>query len=272
MKSFLILLCLLPWLRCSADSYSGKGLTVELVSEVTTVRPGQPFYAGLSIKHEAGYHTYWLNPGLAGVATKMEWTLPKDWTAGDIEWPAPDKVKMAQINTHGFERDVLLMVKITPPAMFSAGEVTLKTKASWMCCGTQCNPGFCDLTLTLPVNAGEGAALSKEWHAKFERERTQMPVPAAGWKFSARRDGRKIILTGESAAALPEKPVFFSTDNLICSHPPQVWRKTEKGFEAELTLSDFPPKDPSKLRGLLRGQTGWNAGDTRAVTFQAPIR
>ena len=269
---------LLTWLAaltlCHADAtFRGKGLTVELVSEVTTVRPGQPFHAGLYIRHDAAHHTYWKNPGLAGVATNLEWTLPAGWTAGSIEWPAPDKVLMAQINTHGYERDELLMVKLTPPAQCDK-EVTLKTKASWMCCAKSCHPGFCDLTLTLPVVAGPEAAWHEKWRGVFELERAQFPVPVQGWKFSAQRQGKKILLSGtpeKQGVALPEAPQFFSSDNLICSHPKQTWRKTATGFTAELEASDFPPKEKKQLRGLLRGQPGWNPNDARAVEIAVPL-
>jgi DsbC/DsbD-like thiol-disulfide interchange protein len=274
------LLLLAAWLGCSLPAtagsvFSGKGLTVELLSEVKSVTPGQPFHAGLLIRHEPGYHTYWRNPGLAGVATQLEWSLPKGWTAGEIEWPAPDKVMMALIQTHGYERDVLLMVKITPPAQCGTA-VTLKTKASWMCCAKQCNPGFCDLTLELPVAAGNGADQKQTRHPAFEKERAQLPVTVAGWNFSARRSGKKVLLTGTPVAPgvkLPEKPVFFSSDNLICSHPAQIWRTTGGGgFEAELELSGFLPKDQTRLRGLLRGASGWNAGDSRAVEISVPMK
>jgi DsbC/DsbD-like thiol-disulfide interchange protein len=278
MPRILLLLCFMlsvfsNTVRAGA-SFQGLGLKVELVSEVTSVRPGQPFYAGLFIRHEAAHHTYWKNPGLAGVATNLVWTLPKGWTAGSIEWPAPDKVKMAMYDTHGYERDVLLMVKITPPAQVKEKEITLRTKASWMCCGRTCNPGFRDLTLTLPVAAAADPAWDKTWHPVFEKERAQVPVLVRGWKFSAKRAGKKITLTGtpeQPGLALPEAPQFFSSDNLICSHPKQVWQKTGQGFSVELEMSEFLPKAQTKLRGLLRGKTGWNPGDPRAVEIAVPI-
>jgi len=255
-------------------SFQGKGLTVELISEVTSVRPGQPFYAGLFIRHEAAHHTYWKNPGIAGVATNLDWTLPNGWTAGSIEWPAPDKVKMAMYDTHGYEREVLLMVIITPPAQVKEKEITLRTKASWMCCARTCNPGFCDLTLTIPVAAAAEPSWNKKWRPVFEKERKQFPMPAQGWKFTAQRAGKKITLTGtpeHPGLSLPKEPQFFSSDNLICSHPKQLWNKKGEGFAIELEQSEFPPKDQTKLRGLLRGNTGWNTGDSRAVEIEVPI-
>jgi DsbC/DsbD-like thiol-disulfide interchange protein len=260
--------------QASASVFHGKGLAVELVSEVSAMRPGEPFYAGIFIHHEGGSHTYWKNPGLAGVATRLEWSLPEGWTAGEIEWPAPDKVKMAAIDTHGFERDVLLMVRITPPAHSVSG-VTLKTQAAWMCCSRTCHPGFTDLSLTLPAATGPDPAWHEKWHPVFEKERAALPVPLTGWKLTAVRRGRTVTLSGireSKSVPIPENPMFFSSDNLICSHEPQKWQVTAEGIEAELTVSEFPPKSVTVLRGLLRAKSGWFGDSERAATVEVPLR
>jgi len=144
-----------------------------------------------------------------------------------------------------------------------------------MCCGTTCSPGWHDFTLTLPVKPGDTAAWSKEWRPVFEKERKQFPIPVADWKFTATRAEKKIILRGQPekpGVTLPEEPMFFSSDNFICSNPAQQWRKSGDGFEVELEISgNLLPKDQTALRGLLRGKTGWNAGDPRAVTIQVPV-
>ncbi len=251
-------------------SHKGKGLTVTLVADVTAVQSGKSFYAGLLIRHERGYHTYWKNPGLAGVATRLEWLLPEGWKAGEIEWPEPEKVKMASINTHGYEKDTILQVKITPPAKLDK-TVTLKTKASWMCCAKSCHPGFTDLELGLPV--AENAPASK-LATRMSSERTQYPVKVSGWKFTAVLEDQMIILSGQpdgDAVKVPEAPQFFPADNMICSHPEQPWTTDGRGFTAKLTASEFPPKDQSVLRGLLVGKGGWNAGDKRAVEIEVPV-
>ena len=45
-------------------------LDIKLVSEVTSIAPGQPFYVGLALPHGEGYHTYWKFPGIVGVPTR----------------------------------------------------------------------------------------------------------------------------------------------------------------------------------------------------------
>ncbi|HEX2749792.1 MAG TPA: protein-disulfide reductase DsbD domain-containing protein [Verrucomicrobiales bacterium] len=262
--------------------WKGTGLTVQLVSEVTAIHPGQPYYTGLFIHHDAGHHTYWKKPGILGVATKLEWELPKGWKAGEIEWPAPEKVKMASRGTHGYERDVLLMVKITPPAKISEKTVTLKTKASWMCCGTTCNPAYHDLEITQPVSAEPEPGWNPQWHKVFEEERGNFPVPLTGWKLHAVRDGETIILTGEpekKGTLAPQEAVFFSDDDsgaggefLICSDLPQKWTVQGEGFRVELPVSEWPPKNQSVLRGVITGKKAWLPDGKKAALLEVPVK
>ena len=110
-------------------------LTLSLVSEVTSIQPGHPFYVGLALHHGRGWHTYWKFPGVVGVPTGIKWkNLPPGFTADSITWPEPQSVLMFQIKAQGYERDVVLPIKITPPAGLADGTGSyrdiLKNKAS----------------------------------------------------------------------------------------------------------------------------------------------
>lgn len=259
---------LILWLA-AALSYGGiaeapshlraAGVTLELVSGVQSIQPGEPFFVGLHLKHDPGYHTYWKNPGLAGVATQIEWDLPEGFQADPILWPAPEKVKMANLNTHGYEKDALLVIRITPPRSVPGGRVRLTAKAVWMCCATSCHPGHGTLSVALPVSAD--APEPTPWQERIDAVWKAQPPPASGWKFTAVRDGGEILFRAvpeKPGTALPAEPQFFSEDGLVCSDPEQHWEMREGVAECRLTVSEFPPSDQSRLRGLLRGRGGWN--------------
>lgn len=262
----LILICyFLPaHSRAEAPSalFKGKGLTVQLVSDVTTVAAGQTFHLGLRLRHEPGYHTYWQNPGLAGVPTRLVPALPPGFMAGAMIYPPPDKVKMAAINVHGYERDVLVALPVTAPATLPAGPLTIPVEATWMCCQRTCNPGFANMTLML--NAGPAAVVDAVQAPEFQNLLALQPPVLTGWTLRAKRFEKEIELTLEPPAglALPASPQFFSSDNLICSHPIQSWQKDGAGGRVRLVVSDFPPGDQTHLRGLLFGKGTWLGGRT----------
>ena len=272
----LLLSCALPASpSCAAEapaSFTGKGLSVQLVSDATTIQPGQTFHLGLWLRHDPGYHTYWQNPGLAGVATKPVPTLPPGFAAGALIYPPPDKVRMASIRVHGYEHDVLIALPITAPASLPTGPVNIPVAATWMACQRTCNPGFATLSLTL--NAGPATVADPLWSSKFKELLQSQPPALQGWTLTAQRLEKEIELTATPPAGtlLPDSPQFFSFDNLICSHPVQHWEKSATAWRVRLELSDFLPADQAKLCGLLYSPGSWqNTQTSPYASIAVPI-
>ena len=270
-----LLLALLAAPAPAADlpaHFAGQGLSIELVCDATTIEPGQTFHLGLAIHHQPGYHTYWQNPGIAGVPTKLVPQLPPGFTAAALRFPPPDKVLMAALRVHGFERDVLLALPITAPPNLPDGTLTIPVDASWMCCQRTCNPGFAKLSLTL--RCGRPSAPHPTWAPRFAQLLAAQPPPLQDWTLSARRIDQHIELTAlpPPGLPLPAAPQFFSLDNLICSHPRQAWQPHRNGYQVLLSLSDFPPPDQSHLRGLLFGHSSWlSATQAPYASIAVPI-
>jgi thiol:disulfide interchange protein DsbD len=97
------------------------------------------------------WHTYWKYSGDAGLPTELKWTLPSGWKVGEIQWPIPHRLKdPGDIQTYGYDNEVLLMQEITPPASIGAGTVNLAADATWLVCERLCIPGSAKLKLALP--------------------------------------------------------------------------------------------------------------------------
>ena len=250
---------------CRADA----PLEVTLVSEVTSIQPGKPFYAGLHLHHGEGYHSYWKCPGIVGVPTGIQWSLPRGFAAGEIEWPEPEPVLMFKIKAQGFERDVVLPVKITPPARLKAGEIVkLGGKASWMSCARTCHPGFTDVSLELPVK-NEAPALNDKWHAMFDKERSRIARTTDAWKATATESGQTVTLTLSPASVSARKItseqeaakiIFFTEDGWIDSDKPQAVKlNADSSLTITLTRSDiYLGKEPPRtLVGLVQDSEGW---------------
>jgi thiol:disulfide interchange protein DsbD len=239
-----------------ASSFAAP-LSIELVSEVTSVQPGTPFYVGLHLKHQEHYHTYWKLPGIVGVPTNMEWKLPPGWKADSIEWPAPERVMMFRIKAQGYHGEVLLPIKLTPPPDLAPGtNVTLEGKATWMCCGLDCNPGFTDLSITLPVAEFPRPANATN-EALFQKARANMPQALAGYDAKASREGDRVTLRvtpkeGIAPLAADMSGIFFTEDGYINADSPQVFRKDGESLVVELGVSTyFTDPAPADLRGIL---------------------
>jgi DsbC/DsbD-like thiol-disulfide interchange protein len=106
--------------------------TVTLVSDTDAIAPGTPFRVGLQFRLAPGWHTYWRNPGDAGIAPDFAVTLPPGTRSGPIAWPTPRRVAEGPVMTYAYTGDLLLPVTVTPGAL--AGPVPIRAHARWLVC------------------------------------------------------------------------------------------------------------------------------------------
>ena len=246
---------LLP-LGAAPEKKAPKGVDVTLIAENTAIAAGKPFRVGLRIHHHEKFHTYWQNPGIAGVPTQIAWKLPEGFTAGPIQWPYPEKTLMAIHPVHGYERDVLLAVDIQPPSKIDATKVTLQATATWMACADGCYPGSADLQLSLPVSTQPTTDPATE--AAFLKNRTEVPSPLENWavELLSSKDSKEIqfrLTPKTPAVQAPGELYFFSSDGQVSYDQPQ---RVEPGNDGSLIVSvmrsEESPKGKTSLPGILK--------------------
>ncbi|MGA2030347.1 MAG: protein-disulfide reductase DsbD domain-containing protein, partial [Verrucomicrobiota bacterium] len=136
---------------------------VQLLLSADIAKPGDTIWAGVDLKMEPGWHTYWQNPGDAGMATEIKWQLPPGVTAGEIQWPLPKKLPPAEVTTYGYEDEVMLIVPLTLATNLPAGSIDLKANVSWLECKEDCIPAHQNVEAKLNIGnetkTSEDAAL-----------------------------------------------------------------------------------------------------------------
>ena len=103
---------------------------VRLVLPVDAVAPGQTVTVGVQLKMQPLWHTYWRNAGDAGMPTEINWTLPPGVTAGEIQWPIPEKVKFGDLLTYAYNEEVILLVPLSVAPNAAEGAIDLKAAVS----------------------------------------------------------------------------------------------------------------------------------------------
>lgn len=146
-----------------------------LVSEEETIQPGRPFWVAVHLDIEDHWHTYWKNPGDAGMPLVVDWTLPEGFEVGSLLWPVPTRFDLASAVGFGYEKQVTLLAQITPPASYHDAAAPISVEARWVVCSdSTCLPGDGQHTLSLAVKSEEpmkaSAALSL-----FQEARLSMP-------------------------------------------------------------------------------------------------
>jgi thiol:disulfide interchange protein DsbD len=245
---------------------ASKNVRPSLLAEHTSIQPGHPATLGLRLEMAEGWHTYWKNPADSGLATKLKWTLPEGFAAGEIAWPHPERIAAPPLMSYGYERDVVLPVEIAVPASLAAGtQVKLLARVDWLECKEICLPGKADLELTLPVSAD--APRPSEHAPLFARARARQPGDAASWKVRAlAAPGRHVLAF--AAAAAPRGAYFFSDAPQVIEYAaPQKLARTADGYALELTPAVNGPK-AERLTGVLVAEA---AGGPVALAIDAPL-
>ena len=259
----------MPFSRAGSRAPRVVGVDAKLVSEAKTIVPGQKFTVALSLKHEEKFHTYWRNPGIVGVATSLTWTLPKGFTAGDIQWQVPEHVKMIGLyNAHGYNNKALLLIDITAPDKLPKGPVTLKAGGAWMSCAKKqcCNLGYQEFSVTL--NTGDKIEWNEAVKKEIETARRKLPVPLEGWTYSATRDGEDIILSATNKKGIKltaaDGVYFYANQNIIDTMIDQVISVEGDEIRLVLHLNDsYKDKEVKDLSGLLFHPEGWPGAEDR---------
>ena len=134
-----------------SSSLTAHHTQAKLILSADTARPGDTIWAGVDMKMEPGWHTYWKNPGAAGLATKIEWQLPPGVATGEIQWPLPEKLPPIEVTTYGYSNEVVLLVPLTLATNLPAGPLDLKANVSWLECEDVCIPASANVQATLNI-------------------------------------------------------------------------------------------------------------------------
>jgi thiol:disulfide interchange protein/DsbC/DsbD-like thiol-disulfide interchange protein len=257
---------LLAFLAGAPAQASSRNVKASLVSETASLRPGQPVTLGLRLQMADGWHTYWKNPADSGLPTKLKWSLPEGFAAGEIGWPHPERISAPPLMSYGYEGEVVLPVVVTVPAALAVGEpVRLTARADWLECKEICLPGKADLELTLPVGTDEPKP--SQHAALFARSRSRMPGDGAAWKVRALGAPGRHVLTFAAAAA-PRDAYFFSDAPQVVEHAaPQRLARMADGYFLELTPAANGPA-PERLTGVLVAENG---GEPIAIAVDAAL-
>ncbi len=186
-------------------------LRAELVAQAPDgVVAGKSVQLGLLVEHQPHWHTYWKNPGDSGLPTMLQWTLPAGVTAGEIEWPTPQRLPIGTLLNYGYEGTVLLPVEVAVPVDFRGESLDVRLHADWLVCKDVCIPETGDFALSVPAQAATAGHA-----ALFAAARQALPQPVPGAQASAAVEGGALVIKvaglpaawqGQALHLFPEMP------------------------------------------------------------------
>ncbi len=195
----------------AADLASGTTNLVKatLHADALAVVPGGEFKLGIHLKMKPHWHTYWVNPGESGEATKIKLTGPAGFEFGAVQWPLPQAIESFGAITYGYEDEVLLIVPVKVSKDVPAGKTAeIAAHVGWLACHDTCIEGEAKLKMTLPIVTREQVeALSTQGKpsVRFDVWLDRVPKAAAPAIKSIRQ-------SADGAAAKPEIVVQWNDE------------------------------------------------------------
>jgi len=260
----IVLLAVTPALLAATSAeVTGDHLSVALLSEQDALVPGHAAWFGLRLRHDAHWHTYWMNPGDSGLPTKLAWQLPEGFQSGAITWPVPKRFTLGELYNFGYDGEALLPVRIDVPANAAPGSSAhLAVQAKWLVCREECIPGKADLTLDLPVRAA--GAPDSQVAALFAHARESVPK-AGAWKGNAQLIGDhiEVRVRGANLGSGEGLDAYAENTKVVANAPPRVERRGD-GVVLTFAKSDYFTSIPKSLDLVLQPR---NAPALRAQAF-----
>ena len=152
--------------------------------------------------------------------TKIEWQLPPGVTAGEIQWPLPEKLPPADVTTYGYNDEVVLLVPLKLATDLKPGTLDLKASVSWLECKEACIPGKANVEAALNIGSetkpSTNAAIIELWKKKIPLAEQLEELVHAWWENPADGDIRPLIIEhwyGRTVMWSAIKKVDFFPDN-----------------------------------------------------------
>ncbi|MBX3166093.1 MAG: thioredoxin family protein [Candidatus Eremiobacteraeota bacterium] len=244
----LLLLTTLAWAKPVRDGH----VEVELVAQPGSPVAGQALELGVHFKMDEHWHVYWKNPGATGYPPKFTWHLPKGWTAGEIAWPVPQRLVIADLQQFVYEKEVLLTTRVSVPSDYKGEAVELSADVDWLACSESCIPGKAKVALHLPEAAVPTALFEK---AASELPETTGNITLRSWRLGP----QKAFLEYPGDAG--DKADFFANSSEANFDSAPIWQ-AGKGLEIPVHEKD------ERLQGVLAIEQG---GQRRGLLIDVAI-
>ncbi len=284
-------LFLLATLLTAAAAHAAHTQAQLLLSAVTA-RPGDTIWAGVDLKMEPGWHTYWKNPGEAGQATEIKWQLPPGVSAGEIQWPLPEKIPPAEVTTFGYQDEVVLLVPLTLASNLPAGPLNLAAKVSWLECKESCIPASTNVQATIAVGnpiqrPGGGQPVDFFIEKTIACWKTKIPQTNhfdlhAWWETPAKGDTRPLIIGNDQPLLASSHAQYSSMDFFPDAYDAfeiqaevKILSAHSADFRIRKPVKKYSGDWPEEISGVLVLQSGsarFGVEIKLPVTDQPPVR
>jgi thiol:disulfide interchange protein/DsbC/DsbD-like thiol-disulfide interchange protein len=231
--------------------------------------PGETINLALVMQPAKDWHGYWSNPGDAGLAPTLDWTLPKGASAGAMQFPVPQTLLVAGLMNHVYAHDFAILIPFTLPRDAKPGStLPISAKAQWLACSAAiCVPEEAVLTTTVTVGATSAA------DPRFADWRAALPAPLdQPAHFATTPTGYRLAVPFPASTVITDPHLFLAVDGVIDYAAPQAFSRNGDTLIIDLARSKSPAGPASSgLSGVLALGHDAAGRDQGGITFTAQV-
>lgn len=127
-----------------------KGASARLVTAVDGTGTLGEIPAGLHIRLDPHWKTYWRSPGDAGLPPALDWTGSANLGTATLAYPAPHRFQLFGLETYGYETEVVFPLAL--PVARPGQPQHLALAATVLVCSDICIPASFTFALDLPAS------------------------------------------------------------------------------------------------------------------------
>jgi thiol:disulfide interchange protein len=244
-----------------------------LVSDVRSVLPGDSITVAIRLTLDRGWHTYWTNPGDAGLPLTVAWQLPAGVTASALQFPVPHLTPQPPLMSYGYENEVFVLTTfyISPNATQSTA-LQLTGKADWLACADVCLPATATVSIALPISRTRQTGDTK-WTAAIANTRAQLAQTSGTWGvrswLSSAGYTLRIVLPTSTAATFTEPYFFVDSAGIVEYSMPQRVARSGDTLLIELPPAKFGTDTARALTGVVTADL--SAASKRGWAISVPV-
>lgn len=281
MKKIFTLLAVLPVLglgfintASAQEPGSPPKVSIKVIPEFDSVKPGQTIAVAVEQTIEDHWHVYWKNPGDSGEATRIRWILPEGVTAGEIQWPIPERIAFGPLLNFGYNKQVSYLIDLNVPSDYKARTIQGTADVELLVCKDICIPETSQIKFEIPVAAPDATSAAVD-APYFTEIRKKIPETVA-WQGMVEESNNALMLSFRadpeilpilSAAKSVE---FYPEEWGLIQYPAPQEAKVENGqITLKIPRDTRPLSEVKEIKGVLVYQAA--DGTRKGFNVQTPV-
>jgi thiol:disulfide interchange protein DsbD len=258
-----------------ASCASDKFVTVRAYNDYKTYNPGGTVTTAFQFEMTGGWHIYWQNPGDAGLATQIDWVLPKGFGDVSVDYSIPNKYTNEDIGDYGYKPKGTVITSFRLPKDLSKDTTyELTAYVKYLKCKDICVPGGDTLKIQVQVKKAE-PVLSTEGKIMNDMRNVIFPYDSPNWTITFNKTEKDVTFTitpkNSESKEFGRIEFYPITEGVFSNSAKQVLVSENGQYLLTVPFDPLGSGLPESFSGIFVADKPWDTGKSRAIKYKVVI-